>query len=179
MGDKNSDRQDRIILVDENDAPVGTEEKIRAHLRGHLHRAFSIFIFNSKGDLLLQKRAKEKYHSGALWSNTCCGHPKPGDRTKDAALRRLIEEMGFSCPLTEPFSFSYKAKLENGLTENEYDHVFYGYFDGQPNPSKLEVEDWKWVPVDHLITDIRANPHDYTPWLMICVERISEFSLPG
>jgi len=121
-----------VVLVDENDNEIGVEEKINAHRKGLLHRAFSIFVFNSKNELLLQKRAADKYHSGGLWSNTCCSHPRPGENLKDAAHRRLQEEMGFDCSLREVFSFLYKKSFDNGLTEHELDHVFFGKFDGIP-----------------------------------------------
>src|SRR4030042_6476736 len=127
-----------IILVDENDNFLGTEEKLKVHKEGKLHRAFSVFIFNSKGELLMQKRAKDKYHSGGLWANTACGHPRANESLVDAAHRRLFEEMGFDCELKEIYKFHYNVRFENGLIENEMDHVFMGKFEDKPNPSPEE-----------------------------------------
>lgn len=155
-----------MILVDENDKELGFEEKIAGHQNGgKLHRAFSIFVFNSKEELLLQKRAREKYHSALLWANTCCSHPRPGESLKEAVHRRLKEEMGFDCDLEEKFSFIYKVDLENGISENEFDHVFVGKFNGAPAPDKKEVADWKWIDVEELKKDIKENPEKYTYWL--------------
>lgn len=178
--------EEKVILVDQKDREIGIEEKIKAHKDGKLHRAFSIFIFNNKGELLLQKRVKNKYHSGGLWTNTCCSHPKPGESLKHAAHRRLMEEMGFDCEIKEIFSFIYKVRFENGLIENEYDHVFVGIFDGKPKPNPNEVEEWKWVGLEELKMDIKKNPEKYTYWLRIALDRIvsymnkteSKFSLP-
>jgi isopentenyl-diphosphate Delta-isomerase len=155
---------ERLILVNEHDEIVGFSEKMETHTEGKLHRAFSIFVFNKKGHLLLQKRAKSKYHSGGLWSNTCCGHPRPGEATKDVAHRRLKEEMGFDCELEERFSFTYKAKI-NEFYENEYDHVFIGIYDGEPSLNANEVESWKWMSLMELIDDSKKNSEDYTYWL--------------
>ena len=153
-------------MVDEKDKEVGVEEKLKAHQNGgKLHRAFSIFVFNSKGEILLQKRAKEKYHSALLWTNTCCSHPRPDEDIEAAARRRLKEEMGFDCDLEEKFSFIYKIDFENGLSENEFDHVFFGKFDGEPKPDSKEVADWKWVSVEELKQDIKENSEKYTFWL--------------
>ncbi|MEK7619489.1 MAG: isopentenyl-diphosphate Delta-isomerase, partial [Patescibacteria group bacterium] len=127
--------QENCILVDETDHEIGTEEKMATHERGLLHRAFSVFVFNASGELLLQQRAFEKYHSAGLWTNTCCSHPRPGEETLAAAYRRLQEEMGFDCPLNEMFTFRYLAPFPNGLTENEVDHVFFGMYDGPVNPN--------------------------------------------
>jgi isopentenyl-diphosphate delta-isomerase len=156
---------EQVILVDEGDRELGASEKMRAHRDGALHRAFSIFVFDAQGRLLLQKRAREKYHSGGLWSNTCCGHPRPGEPTPEAARRRLREEMNFECELTEVFSFIYRAELDNKLVEHEYDHVLVGRFDGEPSPAAAEVEDWRWVGVAELARDLRANPEGYSYWL--------------
>jgi len=161
-----------VILVDENDNEIGTEEKMKAHQEGKLHRAFSIFIFNSKGELLLQKRAKSKYHSGGLWSNTCCSHPMPGEALEKTVHRRLKEEMGFDCELKEIFSFTYKAKFDNGLIEHEYDHVFIGKFDGKPTPNPEEVDEWKWIDVEELKKGIQENPDNYTYWLKASIDKI-------
>ncbi|MGC8851384.1 MAG: isopentenyl-diphosphate Delta-isomerase, partial [Candidatus Micrarchaeia archaeon] len=136
---------EQVILVDENDRELGVGEKMEVHRNGQLHRAFSIFVFNSDGKLLIHQRAKEKYHSGGLWTNTCCSHPRPGEKLDEAIHRRLVEEMGFDCPLKEVFSFVYQVKFENGLFEHELDHVYIGKFDGDPKPNPAEVMDWKWV----------------------------------
>ena len=159
-----------VILVDKNDEEIGIEEKVKAHQEGKLHRAFSIFIFNSKGQLLLQRREKTKYHCGGLWSNTCCSHPRPGETLKDATHRRLKEEMGFDCEIKKSFHFVYQVEFNNGLIENEYDHVFIGKFDGDPNPNPDEVDAWKWVSIDGLKEDIDKNPEQYTPWLKIIIK---------
>ncbi len=162
---------EEIILVDENDNEVGFGEKMAVHKEGKLHRAFSIFVFNSKGQLLLQKRAKSKYHSGGLWTNTCCSHPRKGEKLLDAAHRRLKEEMGFDCELKELFGFVYKAKLGD-LYEHEYDHVLIGKYDGEVKPNPEEVEDFKWVDVEEIKNDIKQNPDDYTYWFKIAFEKI-------
>jgi isopentenyl-diphosphate delta-isomerase len=164
--------EEKVILVNENDKEIGAEEKIKAHHEGKLHRAFSIFVFNSKGRLLLQRRAKSKYHSGGLWTNTCCSHPRPGESLERAIHRRLKEEMGFDCELKEIFSFTYKAKLDNNLFENEYDHVFMGKFDGNPTPNTEEVDEWKWVNLKELKKDIQKNPDNYSYWLRASIDKI-------
>lgn len=155
---------EHVILVNEMDEAVGTSEKIQAHLQGRLHRAFSIFIFDLQNRLLLQRRADTKYHSGNLWSNSCCSHPRPGEATEVAAHRRLQEEMGFDCEIREVFNFVYCVELDNDLFEHEYTHTFVGVFDGEPNPSALEVAEWKWVQPAFLTSDIAINPGSYTYW---------------
>lgn len=165
---------DEVILVDEQDNEIGTEEKLKAHQKGKLHRALSILVFNSKNEVLIQQRAKTKYHTPGLWTNTCCSHPRKGEKTKDAAHRRLKEEMGFDCELDEKFSFVYKAEFENGLTEHEYDHVFFGKFDGTPKPDPQEADDYKWVSMDELKKDIKTHPQKYTPWFMMILEKVDE-----
>ena len=164
-----------ILTVDKNDNIIGKEEKIKTHQLGKLHRAFSIFVFNSKGELLLQRRAKTKYHSGGLWTNTCCSHPRVGETLEKSIHRRLKEEMGFDCELKEIFSFIYKVKFDNGLFEHEYDHVFIGNFDGEPNPNPEEVDEWKWVDLEELKGDIRENPDNYTYWLKVSIDKINPF----
>jgi len=154
----------KVILVDKKDKEIGTEFKLKAHKEGKLHRAFSIFVFNSKGELLLQKRSSKKYHSGGLWTNTCCSHPKPGETVMLSAHKRLKEEMGFDCDLTKVFSFIYKVKLDNELTEHEFDHALIGKFDGNPIINTKEAEDFRWVSLDFLKTDIRKNSNKYTYW---------------
>jgi isopentenyl-diphosphate delta-isomerase len=167
--------EERVILVDENDKVVGTEEKIRVHQDGgKLHRAFSIFVFNGRGELLIHRRAGSKYHFGGLWTNTCCSHPRPGEALEDAVHRRLMQEMGFDTDLREAFSFIYRAESGNGLTEHELDHVFIGEFDGDPRPDPEEADDWKWISVDELREDVRKRPGNYTPWFRIALERVME-----
>ena len=162
----------RVILVDKNDRQKGTEEKLKAHQKGKLHRAFSIFIFSPKGEWLLQKRAKEKYHSGGLWTNTCCSHPQPGESLKKATHRRLKEEMGFDCPLKEIFQFHYQAKLDRGLTENEIDHVFVGNFVGRPRPNPEEAEDWRWITWLKLEQELTKYPDRFTYWFRKAAKRV-------
>ena len=167
---------EKIILVDKNDKELGSEEKIAAHQNGgKLHRAFSIFIFNSKGELLLQKRAKEKYHSALLWTNTCCSHPRFGESSIKACHRRLKEEIGFDCDLKEKLSFVYKVDFKDGISENEFDHVFVGKFNGAPAPDKKEVADWKWIDVEELKKDIKENPKKYSYWLKISLLKEHSF----
>ena len=162
--------EDKVILVDKNDNQVGLMPKLEAHEKGVLHRAFSIFIFNSKYELLLQKRASSKYHSGGLWTNTCCSHPREGEDTLDAANRRLDEEMGIKTSLRKVYDFIYKAELDNQLTEHEFDHVFYGVFDNDPTLNKDEAEDFKWVDMETLNNDIIKNEDNYTVWFKIAFE---------
>ena len=161
---------ERVILVDECDRELGTCGKLRAHAEGALHRAFSVFIFDHRGRLLMQKRATGKYHSAGLWSNTACGHPRPGEATREAARRRLREEMSLDCELREAFEFLYRAELDGALVEHEYDHVFVGTHDGEPVPDPAEVEDWRWVGMDELRRDLREEPQHYSYWLKLVVE---------
>jgi len=158
---------DTVILVDENDRAIGNEEKLRAHMEGKLHRAFSVFVFDSAGRLLLQRRAKGKYHSAGLWSNTACGHPRPGEATKSAASRRLKEEMNFICELRQAFMFLYKAELDNQLVEHECDHVFIGRYEGDPSPNPLEVDGWRWIDTEELRNELQRSPEEYTYWLKV------------
>jgi len=162
----------KIILVDDNDKQIGTEEKLKAHKEGKLHRAFSIFIFNSKNELLLQKRADFKYHSGGLWTNTCCSHPRPYKNIEEEAKKRLEEEMGIKVNLKKLFTFKYKSSFTNGLTEHEYDHVFIGRYDNDPVPNADEVSEWKWVSLKELKKDVKDNPDNYTEWLKICLDKV-------
>ena len=161
-----------VVLVDEKDNQVGTGEKLKVHREGKLHRAFSILIFNSKGEILLQKRAKSKYHSGGLWSNACCSHPCPGELLEEAIHRRLKEEMGIDCELKKLFSFIYKVKLAD-LFENEYDHVFLGRFDGVPSPAKDEADGWQWIDLEKLKQDVKKNPQNYTYWFKLILLRLN------
>ena len=166
----------KVILVDKNDSEIGSEEKMKAHREGKLHRAFSVFVFNSKNELLLQKRAKAKYHTGGLWSNTCCSHPRSGEATEKSAHRRLKEEMGFDCELKEIFSFVYSVKFDNGLSEHEYDHVFVGRFDGNPVPNDEEADDFRWTALEKLKEDVRKNPEYYTYWLRVSLDKIISYT---
>ena len=163
-----------VILVDENDQPIGREEKMRAHEQGLLHRAFSIFVFNKNKELLLQRRALSKYHSAGLWTNTCCSHPRPSESIQEAAHRKLQQEMGFDCELTGQFHFTYRAELDAGLTEHEVDHVLFGTYDHDPVLNPDEAEDFKWVTLEWLSTDITKNPHEYTEWFKICFDKVRE-----
>lgn len=173
MLNERNEKREELILVDENDKEIAQAEKMDAHKGdGKLHRAFSVFIFNSKGQMMLQKRAVGKYHSGSLWTNTCCGHPRPGESNESAAKRRLQEEMGFQIELTEKFSFIYHVALDKGLSEHEYLHVFIGNYENAPNPDPEEVEDWKWVEIEDLKRDIEANPEKYTKWFPLSLPRI-------
>ena len=165
---------EEVILVDESDTPLGTMEKIEAHRRALLHRAFSVFIFNSKGEMLLQQRAPQKYHSPGLWTNACCSHPRPGEDTKDAAIRRLREELGFSTNLEKVFHFTYRADFENGLTEFEFDHVFVGRYDEAIYPNRAEVSDHcHWSP--EMIRDsLTQRPDMFTSWFRLAFPLLSE-----
>jgi len=161
----------KIILVDKNDQVLGNEEKLKVHQLGLLHRAFSIFIFNSKGELLLQRRAFHKYHSGGLWTNTCCSHQGPDESLESAIHKRLVEEMGMVCELKEVFSFLYRAELDNNLIENELDHVFVGISDKKPVPNSEEVAEYKYMTIKDLREDIKINPDNYTKWFKIIIEK--------
>lgn len=165
-----------VILVDEQDNAIGTMEKQQAHVEGVLHRAFSIFIFNSEKKLLLQKRASTKYHCAGLWTNTCCSHPRENETVLEAANRRLQEEMGMSCDLNSIFSFVYKAEFENGLTEHEFDHVFFGQSDETPSLNLEEVEDFRYVGMEELQAEIKERPESFTPWFLIALDRVQEFN---
>ncbi len=160
---------EKIILVNESDIEIGTMEKMEAHRRGVLHRAFSVMLFNSNGELLLQKRARNKYHSGGLWTNTCCSHPLPQETIEEAAKRRLKQEMGIDLQPTFAFKFIYKSNLDKNLIEHEYDHVFTGVFDGLPEINEDEVEDWKFMNLDSLRKDIKLSPDNYTAWFKIII----------
>ena len=166
--------EEKVLLVDEHDQVLGKMEKIEAHEKGLLHRAFSVFVYNNKGELLLQKRALSKYHTPGLWTNTCCSHQRENESNKEAGKRRLQEEMGFTTELDNQFSFIYKAPFSNGLTEHEYDHILVGYFNGEPNPNPDEVADWKWLSLDAVENDIHKNPDNYTAWFKILLEKYLE-----
>lgn len=163
----------KVILVDESDRQIGLEEKLKAHRNGaKLHRAFSVFVFNSKGETMLQQRATSKYHTQSKWTNTCCSHPMPNESVAEAAHRRLKEEMGFDCKMEETFSFIYKAEVGNGLTEHEYDHVFFGTYDGKPNLNKEETMNFRWIPLAKLKEEVQKNPDNFTPWLRISLDKV-------
>ena len=166
--------EEKVILVDENDRQIGLMEKIEAHEKALLHRAFSVFILNSKGDLMLQRRALTKYHSPGLWTNTCCSHQRENETTLAAAQRRLQEEMGFTTTLTECFSFIYKAEFDNGLTEHEFDHVLTGIYNDTPVINEDEVAEWKWIDLKEVQNQIKNRPEDFTPWFKIIFEKFYE-----
>ncbi|QOD61648.1 isopentenyl-diphosphate Delta-isomerase [Polaribacter haliotis] len=166
--------KEQVILVDTNDQPIGLMEKIEAHEKALLHRAFSVFVFNEKGELMLQQRAATKYHSPLLWTNTCCSHQRDGESNLEAGRRRLQEEMGFTTGLKEVFSFIYKAPFDNGLTEHELDHVMVGKFEDAPNINKEEVEDYKWMTLDAVKKDMEDNPEIYTEWFKIIFDKSYE-----
>ena len=166
--------KDYLILVDEEDTQWGKLEKNLVHQLGLLHRAFSVFIFNSSGNLLLQQRADEKYHSGGLWTNTCCSHPRFGEEIKDAIPKRLMEEMGMECNTNFAFSFIYKANFDNGLIEHEFDHVYIGISDFIPSPESSEVKNWKYISINNLETEIFTHPKIYTEWMKICLPQVKK-----
>lgn len=165
----------QVILVNESDESVGVMDKMQAHEQGLLHRAFSIFIFNEKGEMLLQQRAKDKYHSAGLWTNTCCSHPLPGEATETAAKRRLLEEMGFETALEKAFQFTYKTEFDNGLTEHEVDHVFTGVYEGPIAVDPQEVNDYTYHSMDHIRESISASPHLYTSWFIIAFPKLETY----
>jgi isopentenyl-diphosphate delta-isomerase len=162
-------KAERVILVDELDREIGFAEKLAAHRAGTLHRAFSVFVFDASGRLLLQRRAAGKYHSGGLWSNTACGHPRPGEGTLSAARRRLREEMGVECGLRDAFGFVYRAEVGGALVEHEFDHVFVGEYADDPAPDEAEVEGWKWIALDDLRGELARAPEAYSAWLRLVV----------
>lgn len=166
--------EEQVILVDINDKPIGLMEKIEAHEKALLHRAFSVFVFNKKGELMLQQRAASKYHSPLLWTNTCCSHQRDGESNIEAGRRRLEEEMGFVTEIKEVFSFIYKAPFDNGLTEHELDHVMVGYYEDPPNLNKDEVEAYKWMTLEAVKKDIKVNSVNYTEWFKIIFDKSYE-----
>ena len=163
---------EQVILVDELDNEIGTKEKMQAHKEALLHRAFSVFIFNKKRELLLQRRALKKYHSPGLWTNTCCSHPRPNEILINAAKRRLVEEMGFDCDLFYQFNFIYKASLDQGMTEHELDHVYFGTYEGEIIITPEEVSDYKFVSITELEININKQPHLFTEWFKIVFEKV-------
>lgn len=169
---------EQVILVDPRDNAIGTMEKMEAHKKGELHRAFSILLFNDDGKALLQKRSRHKYHSSGLWTNTCCSHPLPEERMEDATRRRLKEEMGIDLQPIFSYTFIYKAQLDQNLIEHELDHVFVGTFNGTPIINKKEVEDWKYVDINWLKQDINQQPAAYTVWFKLIVNHPELNSIP-
>ncbi len=165
-----------VVLVDEQDNPIGKMEKQQAHIEGLLHRAFSIFIFNSEKKLLLQKRASSKYHCGGLWTNSCCSHPRENENIQDAANRRLAEEMGMQCSLKPIFTFMYRAEFDNGLIEHELDHVFFGESDQNPKINPEEVETYRYIAMEDLQQEVKEFPQNFTPWLIIALDRVLAFN---
>ena len=163
--------EEKVILVNEKDEQIGLMEKIEAHEKALLHRAFSVFVFNDKNELMIQQRALSKYHSPGLWTNTCCSHQREGESNIDAGKRRLQEEMGFSTELKDTISFIYKAPFDNGLTEHEFDHILIGNFEGKPELNPDEVASWKWVSLEDLEADMKKNPHIYTEWFKIIFDK--------
>ena len=164
--------EDEVILVDADDREIGTAPKLRAHREGALHRAFSVFLFNERGEVLLQRRAEGKYHSAGLWSNTCCSHPRPGEDTHAAARRRLQEEMGLTVPLLPVFNFTYRSAFADGLWEHEFDHVYIGRTGAEPRPDPEEVAGWRWASIDDLARELEEHPERFTVWLRQPFEEI-------
>lgn len=158
---------EQLILVDEQDREIGTMEKIQAHRENRLHRCFSIFVFDNQGRVLLQQRASGKYHCPSLWSNTVCGHPRPGEETVAAGRRRLREELGFDCELTDKFQFTYNVQFPNGLWEHEYDHVLVGKYEGEIKPDPEEVAAYRWTTLPELTEEVSREPDTYTYWLKV------------
>ena len=168
------DKRRLVILVDSGDRKVGVEEKMKAHAlkTGRLHRAISVFVFNSKGETMLQRRTMGKYHSKGKWSNTCCSHPMPGEKVMTAAHRRLGEEMGFDCRMSKAFEFPYEAVVGNGLKEREYDHIIFGSYEGDAKPNAREVSGWEWMKLEELRRSIKRNPRRFTPWLVLMIDDV-------
>ncbi len=167
---------EEVILVTEQDEPIGSMEKMEAHRKGALHRAFSTFIVNDRNEMLLQQRAKTKYHSAGLWTNACCSHPRPNEETEAAAIRRLHEELGFTAPLTKIFDFHYNAAFDNGLTEHEYDHVYLGRYTGKIIPNPNEVQDYCYKKMEDIADSIRSHPHKYTTWFCLAFPTVMKWT---
>jgi len=165
--------EEQVLLVDQHDAVLGAVGKLEAHEKGLLHRAFSVFIFDRDGNLLMQRRAAGKYHSAGLWANTCCGHPRPAEALESAARRRLREEMGIACQLEHQFHFVYHANFQNGLQEHEVDHVFFGQCDAPPIPNAEEVQEWRYTSLADLDNELQRSPERFTAWLITCWPRIA------
>lgn len=168
-------KEEKVILVNEKDEQIGLMNKQEAHEKAMLHRAFSVFIFNKKNELMLQQRALHKYHSPGLWTNTCCSHQRDKESTLEAGIRRLQEEMGFTTELKESTSFIYKAPFENGLTEYEFDHILVGNYSNNPEINKEEVASWKWMSLEKVQSDIKVNPDEYTAWFKIIFDKFYNY----
>jgi len=166
--------EEHVVLVNTLDQDQGTMEKMEAHRAGQLHRAFSVFILNSRGELLLQQRARHKYHSGGLWTNTCCSHPREGEDVVDAGKRRLMEEMGMQCQISKGFDFIYRSELDGGLVEHEFDHVLFGISDVEPQPNADEVAEYRYVTFSAVRKEIAEDPERFTTWFRICFERAAD-----
>ncbi|OYU83872.1 MAG: isopentenyl-diphosphate delta-isomerase [Flavobacterium sp. BFFFF2] len=167
--------EEKVILVSQTDEVIGEMEKLEAHRLGVLHRAFSVFILNQQNEVMLQQRAAHKYHSPLLWTNTCCSHQRVHETNTEAGMRRLQEEMGITTPLTDLFSFIYKAPFDNGLTEHELDHVLIGHYNDDPIINEEEVADWKWMPIEDIRQDISQNPALYTVWFRIIFDEFYHY----
>lgn len=167
--------EENVILVNRNDEQIGLMPKLEAHEKAVLHRAFSVFVLNSKNEIMLQQRASQKYHSPLLWTNTCCSHQREGETNIQAGSRRLFEEMGFNTELKELFHFIYKAPFDNGLTEHELDHVMIGYCNDEPNINREEVEDWKWMKIEDVKSDMETHPALYTVWFKIIFDEFYHY----
>ena len=168
-----------VILVDKDDNEIGQMEKMKAHEEAALHRAFSVFLFNSQAEMLIHQRAQHKYHSGGLWTNACCSHPRPGEATEAAAHRRMMEELGMDCEVSEQFSFLYKRALDHGLTEHELDHVFIGKYDDLPNFNEDEIAACKFIAVKDLMESIKSEPEMYTEWFRIVCQDYGQKIFPS
>ncbi len=168
------DSKEYVLLVDENDNRIGLMEKMEAHIKGVLHRAFSVFIFNENNELILQQRALSKYHSPGLWTNTCCSHPQGRRKNRSAAHRRMVEEMGFDCEFAEAFTFLYKSDVGGGLIEHEFDHVFIGKSEKKPFINENEVSDWKYMKMEDIRSDMDKNPEKYTVWFKIAFDEVEK-----
>ena len=168
-------KKEKVVLVDENDNQIGLMPKLEAHKKAVLHRAFSVFIFNNKNELMLQRRALNKYHSPGLWTNTCCSHQRDGEANLDAGKRRLQEEMGFETALKETTSFIYKAPFDNGLTEHELDHILVGHYNDEPKINPEEVDSWKWMALEDVKNDIVKHPERYTAWFKIIFDKFYDY----
>ena len=168
-------KEEQVILVNKNDEPIGLMNKMEAHEKAVLHRAFSVFVLNDKNEVMLQQRAHHKYHSPLLWTNTCCSHQRAGETNIQAGKRRLFEEMGFEVELKELFHFIYKAPFDNGLTEHELDHVMIGYYNGEPIINDDEVESWKWMTIEAIKEDMIENPEAYTVWFKIIFDEFYHY----
>ena len=167
-------QEEKVVLVDDSNNQVGLMPKMEAHLKGVLHRAFSVIIFNNNGEVMLQKRASTKYHTPSLWSNTCCSHQRENEDNISAGKRRLNEEMGFNTQLYDFESFIYKVSFSNGLIEHEFDHILVGIYNGLPNINFDEVDEWKWVSIDELVNDMQDNSEKYTAWFKIIINKYSQ-----